>query len=64
MKKNNSALKHLESEIRQQKDTTDEPEDVQSAIAKGFGEYRRRLTDARVSSGIFSRASLVSPKTE
>ena len=64
MKKQHSALKHLESEIRQQNEGKHETEDVQQAIAKGFGEYRRRLTDARVSSGIFSRASLVSPKTK
>jgi hypothetical protein len=63
MKKQNSVLKQLESEIRQQTENGQETEDVQQAIAKGFGEYRRRLTDARVSSGIFSRASLVSPKT-
>ncbi len=60
MKAKKTAPKQLVSEAKQDREGTQDPnrDEVERAIAEGFGEYRRRLSDARVGSGIFPRSSL------
>jgi len=60
MKAKKAALKEVVPEAKEDPEETQDAkvDDVQRAIAEGFGEYRRRLFNARVDSGIFPRSSL------
>jgi hypothetical protein len=61
MKAKKAALKEAVPETKEDREETKDVvqiDEVEREIAEGFGEYRRRLLNARVDSGIFPRSSL------